>query len=248
MLLRNAQSFHMGLSRAAAATSGTSSGTLYVDSLLQDLQVINTASYTLISSIKVAGQEVLTTDSDIDGLMFHPQAQCEGQRSLGIPLAENQTVSFTWTSGASAIVFGSVGTDPILPDQVVPINALGSALDYAGGLGSASIDVSADTTTTLSATSRRDQVVGRMVFSASAVEVSHEISSIKVNNIEMLSGDDAIPLQSLGYQSTDYDGNVLAYPADTNTNITVAIENLTGAAGTDSVVKGGFFCMPKLAA
>jgi len=235
-----AQSFTLGLSRAVGA-SGTLSGTLQVPSILQTLTLLSDDDQALVSSIRVANQRIDVTDQSMPVGMFSPAYQGEGFNSIGIPLARQQVVSVDFTQAATTnVIAGSVNTDAINDEDVVPISQLGDALSYAGGLGVQQIADGG--TDKLSATIRRNCRIGRLCLVAGD-NLNLQVTSILINNVEQLSGaaGDTVPAATYSPVSTDQDGNTLDAYVSENDVIEVFFSNPSGAAIT---VSGGFYCLP----
>jgi hypothetical protein len=248
MDLRNAQGLTLGFGRLAASAAGTLTATLMRSSLLQDL-VVSTpraSASSLINEIRVAGQNLNVSSVGAGAMMWHPTAQVEGHRSLGIPLEQNLTVAIDCVSGAAVDWTAGIGTDPVPEERIVSVDELGDALDYYGGLGTANIGAGASAT--LTTTIRRPCTLGllSMCFDLTTTEGDVVITSIQLNNIELLSGGTtaatrAVPIESLAYTCTDIDGRVIGMEASPNSVLTVAITN-NGVAAFD--ISGGFFTLP----
>ena len=244
---RNAQGFSLGFGRIAAAATGTLTATLQTPSLLQDL-MIETDQEGLVNTLRVSGQNVLASDQGVDINVWDPQSQTEGQRSLGIPLYQNQQVSIEYVLAAAGICQAAIQTDPIGdPQRIVPVNKLGTALDYAFGLGLVAVAAGADGN--LSAQARRDVDLGRLILSPSANAIDMTVRSIFVNNIELLSGGATgaareCPLSCFSHLATDYDGATIAYRVGTNDQVQLTLHNYNAAPTT---VRGGILCLPSAA-
>lgn len=235
---RNAQGLDLGLGRVAATTTGTLTGTLDATVLLQDV-IIDSDQDGLIDDIKVSGQSVWCSDKGGDINAFKRDAQVEGHRGLGIALVQNQTVTVDYTLDAAGKIAGSVGTDPVNPEAFVPVNQLGSALDYAGGLGN--VSVAGASAGVLSCTVRRPVMLGRLILSPESDAIDIVVTSVKVNNIELLSGGGEVPIAAFAHDCTDVDGCVLGYPVETNDTLQISLHNYNVAARK---VKGTFFVLP----
>lgn len=246
VIQRNAQGLALGLGRSAGAANFALSSTLQVPSLLQDL-VLRSTQLGLVTDLRVAGQVLMCSNQGATLQMFAPDSEVEGQRGLGIPLAAQQVVDVAGTLLAAGTISGAIGVDPITPDRVIPVNKLGRALDYLFGLGSSGA-VAAATAGSLSATSRRDVMLGRIVLNSDAADVV-TVRSIQVNNIELLAGQagvtDEIGVEYFGGENSDIDGLTLAYPVRDNGNVTITIQNNDAVART---TLGGIFVMPEVAA
>lgn len=243
-IFRTAQGLAVGLGRNAAAASGNLTGTLQVPGLLQDVLIrFPLTSLGLVSAFTVSGQSVMCSNLGFDLAGLHPEAFVEGQRSLGIPLDANQVVSVDYSVAPNAIVGGSVNLDPIEKQDVIPVNQLGSQLDFLFGLG-ASGAIAAGGDGSLSATARRQVMLGRFGLTPSAADML-TVRSVSVNNIELLAGQsgatDEIPVECFGWFATDQDGNTLGYPVTVNGSVVVSIHNYDAAPQS---VNGGIFVMP----
>jgi hypothetical protein len=247
IIQRNAQGLALGLGRSTGAAAFSLTGTLQIPALLQDL-VLRASQLGLVTDLRVAGQVLMCSNQGATLDMFRPDAEVEGQRGLGIPLAAQQVVQCDGTLAAAGTIAGGIGVDPITPDRVVPVNMLGRALDYVFGLGSSGA-VAAGAAGTLTATSRRDVMLGRIVMNSDGGGDVVTVRSIQVNNIELLSGQsgatDELPVEYFSGENSDVDGLTLAYPVQDNGNVTVTIQNNDAVART---TYGGIFVMPEVAA
>lgn len=243
MMYRNAQGLTLGLgSDRAATTAKALESALQQASLLQDLQITST-QLGLVDAIRVAGQSLMASDRGANIQMFAPKAHVEGHRGMAIPLAQQQTVSVDITLVANGTVSAGVSLRPIDPTAVIPVNKLGSALNYVFGLGL--VNVLAGAGGSLIATARRDCVLGLCVLDASANPEDVQIRSVTINNVELLAGPDGAAgefgIECFGFDSTDDDGNVVGYPVRTNDVVNIDFWNYNAAPVN---VYGGIFVLP----
>lgn len=246
--LRNAQGLTLGLGRAAAVTVGTLAGTLMRDSMLMD-PIVSASGFGLITDMAVAGQNLNVSSDGAPWQMWSAQAQAEGYRSLGIPLEQQQPFTMDYVFGAPVNISAGVNTDPISPDEVVPVDSLGQALNYFGGFGQfPGPGIAAGADATLTTTVRRAVKLGliSMVGDPTALAADLTVRSIQVNNIELLCGGDTpvqreVPLEALSQLCTDTDGRMLGYEVAPNSVIDIVVHNYNAGA---LLCGGGFFCMP----
>ncbi len=241
MAQRNAQGYVFGLGSVRAAAAGTLTGTLQIASLLQDLSLQISVAGGLVTAIRVAGQNILVSNVGCDVNMWAPNCQLEGHRSLGIPLDAQQQVAIDYTLSGAGNASGGIGSDPIAPQQVIPVNSLGPALDYACGLGTVAAPAGA---WTFSATILRPVHLGRMVLTA-AVADDLTVRSVTVNNIELMSGAAGAvgecAIEVFAHTATDVDGLTLDYFARANDIVTISGNNYNVGAQR---VDGGIFVLP----
>ena len=253
---RNAQGYFLGTNAAAQTAAGatiTLSATAQLPLLLEDLVITSQqADGFTVSEIKLAGQSLMCSNQNFVGKGFSYAAQSEGYRSVSCPIDQNQTFEITIVNGAQAARFGfAVGTTPIAQSQVIPTSQLGQALNYSFGLSNAVVP--AGGTAKMTATALRPVTLGRLILSEvgkAGVKFDEleeiEIQSIKVNNIELLSGnatDNPIPAQVCSVYSTLDQDLLLAYPISLNGTIEITLKN-NGAA--DTTVEGGIFVLPDM--
>ena len=240
MAPRNAQGYIFGLGTQRAVAAPALVGTLQVASLLQDL-TLQTNQPGRVTTIQIAGQNILVSNQGCDINMWAPNCQMEGHRAMGIPLDQSQQVSVQSVLAGAGNTTASIGTDPIRAEQVIPVNDLGPALDYACGLGTLA---AAPLQWQLQATILRPCWLGRMVLTA-AVPDDLTIRSVTVNNIELLSGAAGvageIPIEAFAHTATDVDGLTMAYFARANDIVTITGWNYN--AGPQRV-DGGIFILP----
>ena len=238
---RNAQGYVFGLGTIRAAAAGTITGTLQLASLLQDLS-IQTDQPGLVDAIRIAGQNILVSNQSCDVNMWDPDCQMEGHRALGIPLDQQQQVAIQYTLAGAGNFTGSIGSDPIQQQQVIPVNELGPALDYAAGLGTVAAPLLG--AWSLTCTILRPVFLGRMVLTP-AVADDLTVSSVTVNNIELMSGAAGAageaPIESWAHTATDVDGLTMNYFARANDLLTITGTNYN--AGPQRV-DGGVFILP----
>ena len=207
----------------------------------------------MITDITVSGQSVFASDQGCPVSAFDPAGWlgATGHRSLGIPLAARQQVV---VSGDPASVFGpaaasnvgmAIGTAPIEPQQVIPVNQLGGeALSYVCGLGE--IPIAAAAAATLTCTIRRPVMLGALTldFDAGVVD-DYVVRSVTINNVQMLSGENGvlgeIPLSVFLNNSSDIDGKIIGYPAPLNGQFSVEIFNYGAVAAN---IAGACFTVP----
>jgi hypothetical protein len=239
---RNAQGYIFGLGSVRAAAAGTLTGTLQIASLLQDLSLQFSVAGGLVTAIRVAGQNILVSNLGCDINMWAPNCQLEGHRSMGIPLDQQQQVSIDYTLSGAGNASGGIGSDPISPTQVIPVNSLGPALDYAAGLGT--VAAAGAAAFVLQATILRPVHLGRMVLTASVPD-DITVRSVTVNNIELMSGAAGIvgecAIETWAHTATDVDGLTLDYYARANDIITISCNNYNAGAQR---VDGGIFILP----
>jgi len=254
---RNSQGYFLGTVGAApiaAAGTGTLSATAQIPLLLEDLAIsFGQGDDFEVSDIKLAGQSLACSDKNMCGKAWAFASQSEGYRSLSTPIDQNQTLEVSISNtGAAGQVFGfACGTTPIAPSEVIPTSRLGQALNYFFGLGN--VTIAAAATGVLSATALRPVTLGRLILSErgkAGIDFSElddiTIDSIKVNNIELLSGnatDNPIPGTTCSVYSTLDQDLLLAYPIALNGNITITLTN-NGAAG--KTISGGCFVLPDM--
>ena len=268
-VFRNSQSFALGCNRQglAAGIGGpvTLTGTSQINVLLEDLIMSSdTGDFGEISGMTVAGQQILASNQNFPLAALNAASQTEGYRSISLTLAQNQqvTVNVSHTNAAAAAgnyQFG-IATTPINESQIVPTSASGSALSYLFGLGS--VAVPAGGVITATATALRPCILGRMIavqlgaVGSGGTLQNIILESLTINNIEMLTGPPAqapgapvvggsVPGEWLGPLSTDTSGLQVAYPIETNGQVSAVWRNTSAAV---IVVCSGFFLLPNVAA
>ena len=254
---RNAQGYLLGTVSAstAAAAEVTVTATAQIPVLLEDFALsFDQADAVMIKDFKLAGQSLMCSDQDFAGKAVSAFAQVEGYRSISCPLDQQQTFEVTVeNSGTTAERFGfAIGTTPIPRSEVIPTSRLGQALNVFFGLGRTP-SIAAGATGTFSATALRPCTLGRLVIcedGQAGVNVNDldgiEITSIKVNNIELLSGDGSenpVPAKVCSPLATLNEDLLLAYPISLNGNITITVKNNKAVAAT---LSGGIFVLPDL--
>ena len=260
-MFRNAQGFSLtgptnSMNQAAGVTAFDVSATASIDLLLQDLVftgetvgAVGTTTNGTIDSITLAGQQLMTTNTgaDVNSFVQGALPSDPGVRAIACPIAANQIFRIQATWDAPATGGFAVGTDP-LQVPVTPVNQLGSALSYCAGLGTQAIAASAGIgvlqQTTFTVTINRDCILGRVCLSqtnAAAFENRIAISSILVNQLEMLSGAGDIPLPYFSALSSDNDGLTLGIPVRENAQVTFVVSNFDAVATN---LRGTIFCLP----
>ena len=192
---KNAQSNYLGtgMVRAAAGVYQLTS-TLEQACLLEDV-TISASTQHMITDITLAGQSIFASNVGCPNTAFLANAWVggTGHKSIGVPLASRQQVVITGDA-APAPPFGpalavdascAIGTAPIDPEQVIPVNDLGAeAMSFVVGLGS--VNVAAGATANLVATVRRPVMLGAMVLdwdTAGVVISDLTVESVTVNNV-----------------------------------------------------------------
>jgi len=268
---RNAQGFSLGCAHsalipaAAVGNTATLQGTAQVPLLLEDLIIDSTTSIgSQVTAIRVAGQNIFATNQSCPVFAFDIQAQVEGGwRSLSLTLDQSQTLAVDITNnpgGAAASFQFSCSTTPIAEADVIPTSQSGDALNYVAGMGQVALAAPVGSVATLQATALRPTVLGKLImcvedvaggvqpFGAAANNIS--ITSIQVNNIQLLSGAvaDEIPLSAVGVGSTDISAGLLSYPVSLNSNISIGIAVRTTPLAGPVTVSGMFYCLPRATA
>jgi len=258
--MRNSQGYCLSgpsLQGASGGTAFDSDATAQIDLLLQDLVIdtrvdAGTANTGVVTALSISGQSVFVTSSAADILSWAPDAQLEGSRSLGIPISQNSIVNIKATLDTAGSCASTIGTDPLpIGTPVIPINALGPALDYCGGIGTVTVAAAASTgvtatDTTVDVTILRPVRLGRLVMSQTGASSVTQlvVSSIKLNQMELLSGgsNSEVPFSCFDRTSTDLDGMVLDVFTETpNAVLSITFKSWAGQVAT---VHGTFFCLP----
>ena len=260
-MFRNAQGFSLaGPTNSANVLAGITamdeSAVASINLLLQDLVIsgetvgaIGVQAGGTVDSITLGGQQILVTTTGADVNSFVPDAfpSDPGVRAIACPIAANQIFRVQATWDALSIGGFAVGTDPLV-GPVTPVNELGSALSYCAGLGTQAIATSGApgtiASTTFQITINRDCILGRICLSqtnAAVFENRVMISSVMVNNLEMLSGQGDIPLPYFAANSSDNDGLTLGIPVRENAQVSFTVDNYDAAAFN---LRGTIFCLP----
>ncbi len=254
---RNSQGYLLGTVTAStgAGATVTATATAQIPLLLEDFMAsFDEADAVMIDEFKLAGQSLMCSNQSFAGKALGALAQVRGYSSISCPIDQNQTFEVTFeNSGTTAERFGfAIGTTPIPRSQVIPTSRLGQALNVFFGLGRTA-SIGAGATGTFSATALRPCTLGRLVIcedGQAGVNVNDldklSIESIKVNNIELLSGDSSenpIPAKACSPYATLGEDLLLAYPIALNGNITIQIKNNDAVAHT---LSGGIFVIPDL--
>ncbi len=252
---RNAQGYLLGNTSApiVGGATGIIQATAQIPLLLEDICL----TYELndgfeITDFKLAGQSLMCSNQAFSGKALSVLSQTESFRSISCPIDQNQVFELSVNNyGAVASRFGfAIGTTPIAQSQVLPTSQLGQAINVFFGLGRSGA-IGAGATGTLSAVALRPCTLGRLVLvedgTAGTVLTElddFEIVSIKVNNIELLSGSastNPVPAKSVSYLSTLGQDLLLAYPIALNGQIDIQVRNNGGVA---KEVSGGIFILP----
>ena len=267
-VFRNAQGFSLGCAHSAVIAPGaavTLQGTAQVPLLLEDLIIDSTTSIgSQVTAIRAAGQNLMASNQSCPVFAFSNQAQVEGGwRSISITLDQSQTLAIDVTNnagGAGASFQFSCSTTPIAQSDVIPTSQSGDALNYVFGLGSAVLAAPVGSVQTLQATALRPTVLGKLIccvedvaggtqpFGGNPNNIS--ITSIQVNNIELLSGAvaDEIPLSAVGVGSTDISAGLLSYPVELNSTVSVGFAVRTTPLAGPVTISGMAYCLPRVSA
>jgi len=267
-IFRNAQGFSLGCAHSAVIAPGgvvTLQGTAQVPLLLEDLLIDSTASIgSQVTAIRAAGQNLMASNSSCPVFAFSNQAQVEGGwRSISITLDQSQTLAIDIANNAAGVNASfqySCSTTPISGADVIPTSQSGDALNYVFGFGQAALAAPIGSVATLTAVALRPTVLGKLVacvedvaggtqpFGANPNNIS--ITSIQVNNIELLSGAaaDEIPLSAVGVGSTDISSGLLAYPVELNSTVTIGLAVRGTPLGAAVNVSAMAYCLPRVSA
>ncbi len=248
MGLRDAQSFFLGFSDAAAGTSVDLTATAQQACLLNDLGV-TCANQGLVTEVKVAGQSIMCSDKGMPFGAFRSDAGVEGHRAIGIAIDQQQTVTINAAPASSSVVRAWIGIDPANPARIDDVNQIGDRLNrFFGGGSSGACAISASTEST--ATSRRDCVLGPMIvdYLAAANHIIQDatLTSLKINNLELMNGASGsdVPLSALAPDATDIDGRTVAYLVTKNAAVIATFRNDDADSGDTFTARWGFFCLP----
>ena len=261
MANRNAQGYFLGANYAAAIGGGATtilSGTAQIPLLLEQMVVESTANDAVITSIRLAGQNLFASNQNVPLKMFKALsfAHKDSSSSLSVPIDRNQTFQVSITNGAAgAADFSmSVGTTPLInPDgsevaTTPDVNQLGSLLNYVFGFGNYAA-VAAGATVTFNATALRNCTLGKLIIcddAAPAFGLLNQVTvdSVQVNNIELLSSaaGEVIPAETLGiFSQIDLDDSLIAYDVELNSTVSVTVTNNSAAPINISLAA---FCLP----
>lgn len=266
-VFRNAQGFSLGCAASgniAAGATTTLQGTAQVPLLLEDLIIDSSQSVgASVTAIRVAGQNIMASNQSCPTFAFSNQAQVEGGwRSLSLTLDQSQTLAIDVTNNAGAAAAPasfqfSCSTTPIAQADVIPTSQSGDALNYVFGFGTAALAAPIGSQATLTATALRPTVLGKLIACVEdvaggtqpfgAVPDNIEITSIQVNNIELLSGAaaDAIPLSAVGVGSTDISAGLLSYPVELNSQVSLQFRVHSANLAGPVVVSAMAYCLPR---
>lgn len=267
-IFRNAQGFSLGCAHSALIAAGnavTLQGTAQIPLLLEDLIIDSTTSIgSQVTAIRVAGQNLMASNQGCPVFAFSNQAQVEGGwRSISVTLDQSQTLAIDITNnagGAGASFQFSCSTTPIAQSDVIPTSQSGDALNYVFGFGSAALAAPVGSVATLQATALRPTVLGKLVMCVEDVAAGTQpfggptdnisITSIQVNNIELLSGAaaDEIPLSAVGVGSTDISAGLLSYPVELNSTVTIGLAVRTTPLPGPVTISGMAYCLPRVSA
>lgn len=240
-ITREAQGLSLPLGRSAGAAAFNLQGTLQTDSQLTDLELIAT-KFGLVTDITVAGFSLMGSNQGFLLSAFNPLALVEGQgRELALPLAAQQIVAVSGTMVGAGTIVGGVKSDPVIPEEVIPVNQLPPELQTIGyGLGLVNIGAGADGT--LTATVRRPGKLGRLCLDHDGTIGDIVVRNVRINNVPLLAGlpnTDCI-IEGFSPFASDGDGNVLAIDVDVNDQITLDFHNYSAGALN---VGGGIFAL-----
>lgn len=252
---RQAQAFYLSSTLHEANTkpftiSATSALDLLLDSFYLNVNLETQDRAALMTAMSISGQSLFASDSGVPIVMFDPSNNyaVEGINALSLTIATNQvfscTVDHTFnTALAPTNPCGfSISTAPT--DIVVSPNDSGSLLNYVFGMGRAT--VAAAGTATLQAVSLRDNVfLGRLIMDcANSNKSLIQITSIKVDGIELLSAvtPSATPtlLSQFSPDCNDKSGLQLNYVVRQNSIVQIDVRNVDPANPID--VAAGFYC------
>lgn len=252
---RQAQAFYLSSElQTANAAPFTISATSALDLLLDSFYVnatVETADIgALITEIRVSGQSLFASDKGFPlvGFLASNNYAIEGINAIGLTIATNQVFSITCdhlfaTPLAATNPFGfSISTEPT--DIVVSPNESGSLLNYVFGLGRVTVPALGEAT--LEGISLRDDVfLGRLVMDcANANKGLIQITSIKVDGIELLSAQTPSNAPTLIHQftpeSNDKTGLQLNYVVKQNSRVSITVKNVDGALNIPVVA--GIYC------
>lgn len=204
----------------------------------------------------VSGQSVMFTNQPAHCRAFQADAVNEGAAYVGIPLSANSQV-FIQSGNYTGAAPGPIATAGVLCDPwntdtlgpVPPVDSLGSSgLSVIGGLGRVGHAGGAQLLN-LNCTVLRDVQLGMVCIdyhSTAANDFSGNnfavLTSLRINQTEMLSSVDPVPLSTFSSTAQDVDLKTLSIIAPMNSNITATIQTIAGApAGT---IAGSIWALP----
>jgi|TARA_R110000824_G_scaffold239327_1_gene428042 hypothetical protein len=253
VITRQAQAYYLGSAQhlAGVGINFLMQGTAQIPLLLEDVILTSQAGFGSVNTITLAGQSMMASDQGMPVQAFQPLAQLEGFRSVSCPINTNQRFEMGGTLVAAADLGMQVSTSPIAPQQYRPTSELGGALNYCFGVAgttAGNLVAGPGVTTTFVATCLRDCLLGRLVIvngnAAAVPDDNINITSILVEGIELLSGQQGVDVVNIGAISaacTDLSGLQLNYPISANGQVRITVNNLNAAAGTLGL---GIFCLP----
>lgn len=241
-----AQSLFLSPAKSLAAANANVIATTQRPLLLQSIGVSST-QFGNITDIKVAGQSLNCSDSSAAIGSFLFEAQGAQNRTIGLTINNNQTVSVEAVLAAGGDFGFAISAYPIDPSQVRSLKEQADRYNFYFGLGTAAPGAAG--TATMTATATRGCVLGEVRLSnqtaGGAVPDSDlVVSSFKVSGIEMLAGDtnQEVPFSAFTGSSTDVLGLALDYPIEPNAIVQVVVENKNGGAA--ATVGGVIFVAP----
>lgn len=243
--MRSAQSLILSGPQGVGVAAYALSGTAARASLLQNLTIDSTANGS-VTQIKIAGQNLNTTDQPGHVAAFSGAANAVGvrQRFIGIAVKSQQasTIAIDGTLIAAGDINFGVSLHPLDDSQVPTIEEQASFFNYYAGLGSVAVPAAGNAQ--LRAVTTRACKLGWLILTNETAAVPNNdltITSIEVNGLEYLGGnnDQAVSFDQFAPTAADVLGNMLHAEVEANAVILITCANKGGAPAT---ITGTIFC------
>ena len=203
------------------------------------------------SGLRVAGLSLNCGNNSIPIDVFAPVAggSTSSQRTIGVALAQQQTVEVSTTmTGASNFSY-CIGVQPNPTSMVPSTEGQADFFNYVVGLGQTGVIAAGangqSTTTVLRGCWLGEVVFVDMLGGAGAPLTDIVLTDLTINGLSMLAGaaNKQIKLDQLTEAQSNTQDFILNTWVDANSTIVVAYSNLNGAAATGDI-GAAIFCKP----
>jgi len=232
-----------------AGAAYVTTATIQRPGLLQTLNIDVTEDKGDITDVTVSGLSLFCSDSSAAAACFNSKSFGAPKRSIGISIANNQTVvvqGSNVTGGTSSL---AVAIYPLKASDVKPPGEQANKFNFIYGLGTVSVPALGAATASLVAIATRPTTLGEVILanhSAGGTAVLSEdvvVEDIIVSGLSMFAGATGaqqISLSTFENSASDIMGLCLNYPIQTNARVEVVLRNYDGANACQ--VSGGILC------
>ena len=195
-----------------------------------------------IEDILVQGKTLNVTDKPAPIDMFLNTSTNTSERYLGVTLKGGLSLSINGALDGAGNVAGSWFIDPV--DKAVPYQEQAGFYNYFAGVGTLAIGAGGEAI--MRAVTDRPATLGKLTIvnrSAAVVDTDLFVTSVKINGVETLSGEQdnqEIPLSS--FFSNSQAGSGLDLNAKISANQSIAIKIKNRDAGNAASVMAGILC------